>query len=95
MRRALGPQVRGEGDWAGPGERWAGPGEQGRGLAAQKPAGGAGRHVREEGARCLGWPGTRGPGFSRACLPAHVCIIFEMECGIGARGAARVGGGTR
>lgn len=92
MRRALGPQVRGEADWAGPGER-------GRGLAAQKPAGGAGRHVREEGARCLGWSRSRGPGGSRACLPAHVCIIFEMECGTGgaagARGAARVGGGTR
>lgn len=26
MRRALGPQVRGEADWAGPGKRWAGPG---------------------------------------------------------------------
>lgn len=80
------------GAWGGEGPAGAGPGA-GRGLAAQKLAGGAERHVREEGARCTGSPGMRSPGGGRACLPAHVCVIFEMECGTG--GAAGAWGRPR
>lgn len=57
----------------------------GRGLATQKPVGGAWRHVREEGARCSGSPRTRSLRGWRACLPAHVCVIFEMKCEAGGR----------
>lgn len=72
---------------------WGGACELGRGLVAQKPVGGAWRHVREEGAGCSGSPRTRGLGGWRACLPAHVCVIFEMECGAG--GAAGAWGRPR
>lgn len=65
-RRALGPQGPGETGGAEPG--------------SAEPVGGAWRHVREEGARCSGSAGTRSSGGWRACLPAHVCVIFEMEC---------------
>lgn len=65
----------------------------GRGLATPKPVGGAWRHVREEGARCSGSPRTRSLGGWRACLPAHVCVIFEMECEAG--GAAGAWGRPR
>lgn len=88
--RTPGPWRDGTGGawWAG-----AGPGELGRSLAAQKPVGGAWRHVREEGARRTGSPRTRRAGGWRACLPAHVCVIFELECG--ARGAPGAWGRPR
>lgn len=65
----------GRGELGGARRTGAGPGEQGRGLAAQKPAGGAGRHVREEGrAACAA--SVRAAPASRAVVYQHTCVLF-------------------
>lgn len=83
FRRALGPQGPGEN---GVGGAWR-PGAESRCAEAcgRSRATRAGRR----GARCTGSPRTRVlGGGSRACLPAHVYVIFELECGAdGAAGA--------
>lgn len=53
-------------------------------------AGGAGRHVREEGGRAPYWLArARGAVAARACLPAHVGVIFKWNVVL----AARLSGG--